>query len=281
MIRRLFTIASGLSLLLCVATVVLWVRSDIGYADHVSWTSHADRVTLRSEMGRVALFSLPTAIPVAGGPQGTHSLATPVLRSKIDWYIRCYEEGGSLFHSGTDFADGAYIEPAFPLVRLDRSLLHGLESRDSFVAAHLALCTLMGTDRIAVDHQPITLHGQYLATVDGLRVVLHPKMRFRPKSMAVMYESSAEIDPAQIPTIRDQWHQRLDTSQWTIPYEYLATVTIAIPLFYSLMVLSRRHKAWARRLANHCSHCGYDLRASQDRCPECGTAIPSNAEAAA
>jgi hypothetical protein len=43
------------------------------------------------------------------------------------------------------------------------------------------------------------------------------------------------------------------------------------------VVLYRRGRR--DRKTHHCSACGYDLRATPDRCPECGTAVPKNTEA--
>jgi hypothetical protein len=72
------------------------------------------------------------------------------------------------------------------------------------------------------------------------------------------------------------------TSGWelTIPVWELVVVTfIPVPL------VARR--AWnrrllrRRRLAGVCSTCGYDLRASGDRCPECGTVPERLVETAA
>jgi hypothetical protein len=51
----------------------------------------------------------------------------------------------------------------------------------------------------------------------------------------------------------------------------------AIP-FWAVSVLSASFAVqvfWRRRprTAGHCIYCGYDLRATPDRCPECGTAV--------
>jgi hypothetical protein len=46
-------------------------------------------------------------------------------------------------------------------------------------------------------------------------------------------------------------------------------------LSMGLMLLRRRflEREYDRLASGHCMNCGYDLRASRDRCPECGTAI--------
>lgn len=55
---------------------------------------------------------------------------------------------------------------------------------------------------------------------------------------------------------------------WFYPVVVLLPVTIAW-----IAILSRRAR---RRRQGHCPICGYDLRATPDRCPECG-AVPTHA----
>jgi hypothetical protein len=47
---------------------------------------------------------------------------------------------------------------------------------------------------------------------------------------------------------------------------------LLLPAIRSGAWFVRRVRDARRRCAGHCSVCGYDLRASPDRCPECGTA---------
>jgi hypothetical protein len=54
--------------------------------------------------------------------------------------------------------------------------------------------------------------------------------------------------------------------QLAIPYWLLAVLASAIPLARWLAVARRN----IRRRKGKCAACGYDLRATPDRCPECG-----------
>jgi hypothetical protein len=53
-----------------------------------------------------------------------------------------------------------------------------------------------------------------------------------------------------------------------IPYWVLATMTLIPPLIW----MARWRRRTRRAAGKVCENCGYDLRATPERCPECGTA---------
>jgi hypothetical protein len=58
-----------------------------------------------------------------------------------------------------------------------------------------------------------------------------------------------------------------DIRELALPYWFLFAISLVLPIRWWLKA--------RRTLPGCCTVCGYDLRASKDRCPECGTAIPA------
>jgi hypothetical protein len=59
-----------------------------------------------------------------------------------------------------------------------------------------------------------------------------------------------------------------------VPIWFLFAMTAVLPVLWAL----RLRAILARRRPGHCPTCNYDLRATPDRCPECGT-VPKGAKA--
>ena len=67
------------------------------------------------------------------------------------------------------------------------------------------------------------------------------------------------------------WYS-LDIDLWTTPLWAFVLIAAVWPI----LTWSRRRRAAALRTSSRCTACGYDLRASPGRCPECGTVVRSD-----
>ena len=88
----------------------------------------------------------------------------------------------------------------------------------------------------------------------------------------------------------DAWHDvirlkndvgmRPPIPEWGVQFPYWFPILLT-SLFPSIWFIARRRRRLirSRRQMGLCLKCGYDLRASKDRCPECGTAIPTGIKA--
>jgi hypothetical protein len=208
MIRRLFTAASVLSLSLCMAIAVLWVRSYF-------------------KVDVVAIASTRLHRSVSGG-------------------------GGLFLESlALQREDGSWRHPAIPSVRstIDynawASMQPGVALRGWTTSPYVGRARLAGTS-----------WGGDLN-------------RARPRVGSVSFMRQQRFDNATggLATFR-----LVGWRIW-IPY-WLMFVVTAFPAAYWLV----RRPARLTGDGVPCPDCGYDLRASTGRCPECGMPIPAQAK---
>jgi len=82
---------------------------------------------------------------------------------------------------------------------------------------------------------------------------------------------SDHLDPApwRIESFWPAWGHTIEGDPYCVlPHWLILLLTAPWPLWW----LAKQRKLTRRRLAGLCDQCGYDLRASGERCPECGAA---------
>jgi hypothetical protein len=301
---RFFGVVFILSSALFATTLALWARS-YQNDDRFSLLLHGDRYTLTSAAGRVGVNGPP---PEATDPQVRRAAREVVAAMRNDQVYWTAE-----FRKGDRYGPACVIvNPAEPLLHtptdqvdsqfapddVARPLLDALEDPDRFVSAHALLfrrrtpgarqpgfqlpsnavpgpgvldnesCPHGNHHRepwVELDHGglPVTLRRWMegdRAPVMGLDIDCHPMV--------------GDPDATRFVAVRDAWHRRLDVQVASVPHWELAAGTGVLPLVWLGRSVRRGLARRAFRRLGRCRACGYDLRASPGRCPECGAVPP-------
>ena len=317
MIRRLFTIGSALSLLLCLGTVVLWVRGD----------SHCDSFMLqRSEQTptpeNVAPFTLQQVDQLRVALHWNQiwladSLAIGGSRGRLfaAYWVEFWPMRGGKFR----YADINWANEPFRTAKWNESWGVGYGSYDigptHFHGISVALWVVVSITAVL----PIVWVGRYKRPLvrkaaDPLSGWLESERSPRRRRVLLIAGTISlllflacavlwiwdslfwvnSVDLAEFSALGivfqlSSWNGRFRVFvQWRVgrqydgadvelSYAWCALITAIPPLALLGSRWWKRHRGHLNEPGLRCTVCGYDLRATRDRCPECGT--PTKAEA--
>jgi hypothetical protein len=222
--RRLFTSCSAVSLLLCVAVCVLWVRSYRG-ADHL-WLSYrpGSDDLLRTDAGDFTFY-----------------------RSKSTWPI-AWVKGRSRYKYEVGPLVGSHPDPGAYPVQWRWGPLSYAATRPPPPPTSRELQRLQDV----------------LKAWDNVRQQQPSPRAGRQETLRrTRLQFEARVAAAEL-AAGGSYHWQLVFPAWL-----LIAVTLPLPLWEAKAVLRTLRERRCLR-AGLCPTCGYDLRASLGRCPECG-----------
>jgi hypothetical protein len=257
-----------LSVALAGGVVWMWVRS---YWVHgrVGFSTKEARYTLHSERGRLRLMG-PPGKGEAYDEYVARTVAGDLKNAYVGWVFYNEGRGSSVYPKGLENYPWVLKHDA---TRLPRAALLALDDPERFVAAHVEL-TWSANNFVMISPVERREDGACVTTWNGLRVELMRQgwndgisvMSLR----GYLAPGSWRVDPAGRIAIRDMWHDRLDVKVGSMPYWPLV-VTALVPLWWCRL----RWREERRGRKGLCVACGYDLRATRERCPECGSVARS------
>lgn len=318
-------ISTGLSLMLCIAILILWARSR-RHEVIASVLVNGQRYTTITAKGKIGLFAPPAPAHDPTTRQMAEMTVAALRNDDLWWKARftSYDDPPLLMgvyppgpRRGTA---SKRAETGIDRRDLVRPLLAALENPNRFVAAHVLLLRHSPQwkwefDEFTLDYlpcEPISEHhlgrlqwddNRHPHTaaswgkldLDGLQITfnrwlkqLDPWMQtpeggwMKPDGNEYEYTSNGgwegrvegDADLSSLPVVRAQWHRRLDVQLAFVPLWPLAAAAALLPLATAHRLTRQRAMRRREERRGLCSRCGYDLRASKDRCPECGKPIP-------
>ena len=181
------------------------------------------------------------------------SIATVVLWRRSD---RCWDR--ITVHQTSEFADQSKtIESIGGRIVLSRYFTQHLRQNPSSESA-------------TIQHQ-----AQQLVPGEAARIVASNETLLAQQgwcwwgfgSMKTSFAQNARMPWVRLPSndVVQETYQVVAIPDWAI-----VVLSLVIPIKYAIGPVRRRYRG---AHSGYCAKCGYDLRASAERCPECGTVV--------